>query len=218
MDTMLGRNQLLCAPVTLLIATVSILAWASGSLTAALEINFQQPLAASLLQSFGCHVLHWSGEHIFWDLAMFALLGFMCERSMPRAFYATLLVSALAIPSLVPWWNPGISTYRGLSGLDTACFSLLVTSGWLRSINHKDPFQAVLLGLLLIGLGGKIAFEFYTGQVMFVHRVDFVPLPIAHAVGALVGSFFACSCEMGKWTFTGSAGVDSLKGAVQSQG
>ncbi len=150
-----------------------------------------QPDSIGLLQLAGCHLLHWSGEHLFWDLAMFVVLGAICERWLPRAFTITLLVCTVAIPLAVFWAHPNIDVYRGLSGLDTAIFSLLATALWLRSRPVQDHFQEVVCGLLLVALWSKIILEFQSGQVLFVQQVDFVPLPIAHAVGGLVGSVVA---------------------------
>ncbi len=185
-------HKLLCSlPVTLAITTLALSAFAFESLASSLEIHLAQPHSISLLQLVGCHLLHWTSEHLFWDLAMFIILGIICERWLPRTFALTLATCAVAIPLFVMWVHPEIDVYRGLSGLDTAVFSLLVTTLWLRSMSERDLIQSILLALLLLALWGKIAVEFQTGRVLFVQQVNFEPLPVAHAVGALLGSLFA---------------------------
>lgn len=178
-------------PVTLFVSAAALLAFSFGPLVVLLEIQLHGPGHRGILQILGCHLLHWSEEHLFWDLGMFALLGIICERWIPTSFYATLLGSAVLIPLSVMFSNSTIDNYRGLSGIDTAIYSLLATATVRRCLLEGDRVHSIVFGGLLLLLWCKISFEFYSGQVLFVRGADFVPLPVAHAVGAALGSAIA---------------------------
>lgn len=204
-------HRLCKVPGTLLIACLAVVAFTSEGLAGVLEYHLHQQNPFPPLSLLGCHLLHWSSEHLFWDLSMFVVLGIVCERWLPRAFYSTLLLSSLLIPLAVMWSAPDIDVYRGLSGLDTAIFSLLVSSLGLQAIHGHDRWQAVPPALLLLALWTKIAFEFHSGQVLFVQQVNFTPLPIAHAIGGLVGA--ACAW----WTTIRTATHASLGDPLANQ-
>jgi membrane associated rhomboid family serine protease len=117
---------------------------------------------------------------------MFLALGIMLERSGRGRFVACLLASALAISAGVWFLQPELATYRGLSGLDTALFAMLAVELIGVSRRRRDLLVPVLL---LAGLSGKLAFELTTGATVFVNSGEaFVPVPVAHSIGALVGA------------------------------
>jgi rhomboid family GlyGly-CTERM serine protease len=181
-------------PLTLVVAVAAMAAYLLPALTNLLSIDLANPQAIQLHQLLGCHLLHWSAEHLFWDLAMFCVLGGLCERWWPKQYYITIAVSAVIIPLLIMVFQPNISSYRGLSGIDTAIFSLMATNVCFASLRRSDWSQAVLFGTLLISLVGKVAYEFVTGDLLFVSELNFIPLPLAHLIGGLVGAFAPLSC------------------------
>jgi rhomboid family GlyGly-CTERM serine protease len=133
----------------------------------------------SLIRLLTCHFTHWSYEQLAWDAFAFLILGIACERRDRAAFHATLLASAIAIPIAVLLFAPNVTAYRGLSGIDSALFALLLTHGAKRS-------RMVLL--CAVAFAAKIAFELTTGSAVFVSDMgaDVVSVPIAHLAGALV--------------------------------
>ena len=75
---------------------------------------------------------------------------------------------------------PDIESYRGLSGLDSALFTLLVISNLDRRLSLGVGFLAAFLL--------KTAYEMATGATVFVSSSpDIASVPLAHAVGALMG-------------------------------
>jgi hypothetical protein len=118
---------------------------------------------------------------------MFVVLGTMCERRATTRYAAVLTSAALAIPLICLSAQPTVESYRGLSGLDTALFCLLSTSLLAEHAHSGDRRQAFIFAMLLLALGCKLIFEFYSGSTLFVHQSEFVPLPIAHLVGGLIG-------------------------------
>jgi len=52
----------------------------------------------------------------------------------------------------------------------------------------------MLFGTLLMSLAGKVAYEFVTGDLLFVSDLNFIPLPLAHLIGGIVGVFAPLGC------------------------
>ncbi len=181
-------------PLTAVVAVVTMAAYLMPALTSLLSIDLVNPQRLQLFQLLGCHLLHWSAEHLFWDLAMFCILGGWCERWWPKQYYITVAISALMIPLLIMVFQPNISSYRGLSGIDTAIFSLMATNVCFASLRRSDWSQAMLFGTLLMSLAGKVAYEFVTGDLLFVSDLNFIPLPLAHLIGGIVGVFAPLGC------------------------
>lgn len=133
----------------------------------------------SLFEIVTCHFLHWSVQHFVWDAIAFIALGLACVRRDRAATLMTLASAILVIPLAVTAFAPEVAVYRGLSGLDSALFALLIVQLRAR--------LAVLFGVAFIG---KIAFELTTGAAFFATNMGegVVAVPVAHIAGALVGA------------------------------
>ena len=136
-----------------------------------------------------CHLAHCNWEHLFWDAAMFVLLGTICERRDRVAWLACCAVSSLTIAWAILTFQPGIELYRGLSGIDTGLFVLLAIGVAAGRWAVRDWKSLAVIGGLLIGLVAKTAYEAVTGATLFVDSstAGFVAVPLAHLVGALTG-------------------------------
>ncbi len=181
-------KQMLDLPVTCYLAAAAVACfWLPG---VADSWQFDRSLVAGgqWWRVLSGHLAHWNGEHLFWDLATFTALGLGCERIARGRYFACLLLSAVAIPASIVWLQPQISVYRGLSGIDTAIFSLLAAV-LLRQMIAERQWQWVAgIAALLAGLMAKTGFELVTGSTLFVDSATaFVPLPLAHIIGAAVG-------------------------------
>ena len=122
-----------------------------------------------------CHFTHFTHEQLAWDALALLGLGIVSERRSRAAFHATLFASMIVIPLAVLAFDPRIDTYRGLSGIDSALFALLVVS--TRSWLFGAAFAA------------KIAFEAATGGAVFAG--DITVVPVAHVAGTVVGAMVA---------------------------
>jgi rhomboid family GlyGly-CTERM serine protease len=162
-----------------------------------------------LARLFTCHLTHWSWEHLLWDAAVFALVGSWCERIDRRAFAIFLATAAVAIPIIVLAAIPELDSYAGLSGIDVGAVILAVTISLFRrespvprssmrgrargQVSRKPgvtppPRQAVALGLMGLAVVAKVVYELLAGRtVMFDADAGFVPVPLAHLVGVVVG-------------------------------
>jgi rhomboid family GlyGly-CTERM serine protease len=156
-----------------LLALAIVATFVNGS---ALEL---QRGSFSLIRLLTCHFTHWSYEQLAWDAFAFLLLGIACERRNRAAFHATLLASAIVIPVAVLLFAPNVTAYRGLSGIDSALFALLLT------LERK---RGPMVTLCAVAFAAKIAFELTTGSAVFVSDMgaEVVAVPIAHLAGALV--------------------------------
>ena len=131
------------------------------------------------------HLVHASPAHLGWDLLAFVVLAHGCEQR-DQARTATTLIAAASVVSIgVLLFDPLLATYRGLSGLDTALFALLVTLHWRRigGSGLSRPALAVACALLI----AKLTFELTTGASAFVAGTGFVTVPLAHVLGACCG-------------------------------
>jgi rhomboid family GlyGly-CTERM serine protease len=143
-----------------------------------------------------CHFTHWSYEQLAWDALAFSFLGLACARRNRDAFHATLLASLVLVPLAVLAFTPSLSAYRGLSGLASAMFALLVTLEWTAQKSERPaaaaPWRWAIL-LCAAGFAAKLVFEAATGGTVFVDSMgaNVVSVPVAHLAGALTG--FLCA-------------------------
>jgi rhomboid family GlyGly-CTERM serine protease len=131
-----------------------------------------------------CHFTHWTYEQLAWDALAFAGLGYACARNSLRAFHATLLASVFLIPFAVLAFAPEIVAYRGLSGVGSALFALLLVQ------SRKSPLAIACA----IAFAAKIAFEAVTGGAVFAADMGsgVVSVPVAHIAGAIIGATIGC--------------------------
>lgn len=136
-----------------------------------------------------CHFTHWTHEQLAWDGLVFAALGVACARRNRQSFHATLLAGMICVPLGVMAFAPAISTYRGLSGIDSALFALLLVTEMCRRPVGNSFWKSAPLYVCAAAFFGKIAFETITGAAVFVQDMGpgVVPVPVAHMIGALIG-------------------------------
>jgi rhomboid family GlyGly-CTERM serine protease len=134
------------------------------------------------------HLTHWSASHLFWDILVFLVLAGSIEWFSRRQLLTCFTAGSLIISLLVLTLLPEMVYYRGLSGIDSGLFMLLLVLLYCRyttghSLLYKTPY--ILLGLLFVG---KSVFELLTAQALFVESAGlFIPVPLAHLGGAFVG-------------------------------
>jgi rhomboid family GlyGly-CTERM serine protease len=143
---------------------------------------------------FTGHFTHWNGSHLLWDAVAFVTLGIFCCRFSRRRFWCTLLASAIAIPVAIILWLPEMTSYRGLSGIDSALFGLALVE--FAKLAQREGRRGLLLlaGLVGGGFALKVVFEFVSGGAFFVSagEIEFVNVPLAHLVGFGCGVMGAC--------------------------
>lgn len=135
------------------------------------------------------HLAHWTADHLFWDALVFLALGSYWERQDRRLYWIVLGVGLPAISVGLGLCCPEISTYRGLSGIDTGLFVWLLLTRLQRELRARQRASALLWTVLLAGLLGKLAYEAATGSCLFVETspTTFRPLVESHLLGAAIG-------------------------------
>jgi rhomboid family GlyGly-CTERM serine protease len=174
----------------LAILGMAVVASATPLAAEAWEYNRESILHGEWSRLLTGHLTHWNFDHLFWDAATFLLLGIACVwRSLGRTV-TTLLGAAVAISASLLLFQPEMATYRGLSGLDSALFTLLAAMIWRES--RRDGRWK--LGAVAIAAGAgflaKAAYESATGTTLFVDSsaAGFIPLASAHLIGGAVGA------------------------------
>jgi rhomboid family GlyGly-CTERM serine protease len=136
-----------------------------------------------------CHFAHFSADHLLWDVLVFLALGSLCEWIDRRRMMLTIAASAVLIPLAALSWTPGIAVYRGLSGMDSSLFGLLVGMMLRQHLQQRWTLGIVLTCGLLVAFAMKTALELAFGVAVFADSTGagFVPVPAAHAAGLLIG-------------------------------
>jgi rhomboid family GlyGly-CTERM serine protease len=185
--------------VTVCIAALAALAAMSDMVQQWLEFDRAAIGHWQLWRIVTGHMVHWNTDHFVWDALMFGVLGCICEQSDRRRFVGCLLGSAAAISAAIIWLLPGTNLYRGLSGVDSALFILACVEWMCDAWQKRDfAFLAVVV-LAVLGFMAKLVYEVCTGATLFVDSTGagFVPLPLVHGVGAIVGAAAALTPFLG---------------------
>ncbi|KKK78569.1 hypothetical protein LCGC14_2842260 [marine sediment metagenome] len=174
--------------VSLALVAAACLVMAFPSLADWLQYDRRAVVEGQLWRIATCHLTHWSLDHLFWDAIALGFLGFVIEQDKRRRLLTCIGLSAVLIPLAVCAWLPELSTYRGLSGIDSAVFMLLATALLRDSWEQQDWGWTLVCTALIVGFAVKTGFEF-AGTTLFVDATaaEMLPVPLAHVIGAGVG-------------------------------
>ena len=168
--------------ITLLLAVLTLAATAAP---ASIEYDRALILAAQCWRILTCHFAHFPGEHFGWCLAALLILGIGCELLERRGFIMTLLLSMVAIPLALLVLAPNLPRYRGLSGVESALFVLLLAQILWERFDERHWIGFAAAAALGIAFIAKILIEIRFGATVFVSGAmsGFEPVPLAHLVG-----------------------------------
>lgn len=174
--------------ITALLALPAIVLAFSPALAAALQYERSAVATGEVWRLVTGHWVHWSTDHLLWDLLAFAGLGAFCELRSRWRFLACLALAAPVIGLGVHLFQPHLATYRGLSGLDSALYVLAAGSILAEAWRLRQPWLLAAAGLALILFGAKTLFELASGGAVFMRAegLDVVVVPLAHLLGAAV--------------------------------
>ena len=179
------------APLVLTLSTLALLLQTSPELQTALELQFARLAVGSLWRLACCHLLHWSWDHCLWDVLVFLSAGLLCETRWPQAFRRVVAWSAGLIPFSVLISAPDLLCYRGLSGVDSALFALAAAMILGEELQAGRRSGTAIATIAVLSQFLKIAAEVFVGHTLFVGDHSFVPVPLSHFTGALIGSAVA---------------------------
>jgi rhomboid family GlyGly-CTERM serine protease len=179
-----------CIPcASLLLSAAAGLVFVLPALAAQLQFDRTAIASGEIWRLFSGHWTHYSFDHFFWDVSAFGLLGLACERKSRARFLVCVGASAFAISSAVWFLLPGMTAYRGLSGVDSALFVLLAMELCSEGVSSHKPKEIVIAAVCLAGFLLKISFELVTETSVFVENLGSgtVGVPLAHVAGAAIG-------------------------------
>jgi rhomboid family GlyGly-CTERM serine protease len=130
------------------------------------------------------HWVHFSASHLFYDVAVLGVTGWLIGSLGYGCFPALCLLSAVSIGLVLLVFVPGMANYGGLSGIAMASTVYLA----LRALHEPRPWGGAASAVLLVCIG-KMVIELLTGHytVMNVDPELVVPVPASHLVGAASG-------------------------------
>ncbi|MHC4768326.1 MAG: rhombosortase [Planctomycetota bacterium] len=187
------RIRLPSCSLTAVLLLVIGAVFCSPAATALLEFDRSAVAAGQWWRLVTSNLTHWNVENLFWNVVVFAVLGCLCE-GRGRARYAVCIsASALAIGISVFFFEPHLSTCRGISGVDSALFALLAVTLLREHWSDGNWRWVAAVGVLVVGFAIKTIVELMTGRAVFVDSAaaGFTPMPLAHALGAAVGGLAA---------------------------
>ncbi|MDP8247309.1 MAG: rhombosortase [Candidatus Tritonobacter lacicola] len=145
--------------------------------------------AGELWRIVTCHFVHVNFSHLIWDLAALLALGLMFEVKLGKSFAISLIGATVLIPVSIFFFQPDLIYYCGLSGLDTAAYTLCACYILKTALEEKRPLTFTLMCTAFGALAFKIIYEFHTGLTLFAdpRGTALVPVPLAHIVGGAIG-------------------------------
>lgn len=173
---------------TLAIAVAAGLAFAWPAVSRGLIYVRTDILAGQLWRLWTGHLVHFSANHLLWDLAVFVPAGVWLEWITPPGTRWFYLLAPPTISLLLFFSDPALSHYAGLSGLATGLLVLLALVQLRRDANEPAWFW---LGVLLL-VAVKIVVESVTHAplvVQFDSTVRTVPLAHIGGVGCALAAF-----------------------------
>jgi rhomboid family GlyGly-CTERM serine protease len=175
--------------LTLTLSAVTVIIHCVPALGNLLQFDRAAVAHGQVWRFFTAHLTHFGEDHLRWDVIAFVILGALAELISRRAFLLTLGVSALIISAGVGLAQPQFTTYRGLSGIDSALFSFVIADVLAAGWRERHRFSLVTGVVALGGFLAKCVFEILTGHTVFVETGNaFAPVPLAHLLGGAVGA------------------------------
>lgn len=177
----------------------------------ALQFDRSAIAAGQIWRLVTCNLVHYSAAHFWLDLLPWAAIGLLFGRPIGWRWPVATVAAAGAIGLGIWWLMPGMSIYRGFSGIDNTAMALAIWAAWrsaepARSARLIGVLPRVLVALVAVAWLAKITLEAVTGLPAFAQAGlgDMgLPTPQAHWIGALVG-LLACVSNM-RWARTGES-------------
>ncbi|MCC9654513.1 rhombosortase [Rhodopirellula halodulae] len=179
------------SPLTMILATIAIAAFAVPDFASFLQLDYVACRSGQWWRLMTGHLAHFGLGHLFWDLLMFVVLGAACERRHSKLFPIAVAAMALVISGTLLICRQDVTSYRGLSGIDTGLFAWFVLDQIRLAFSNRDRSSATIWSIGGCLLVGKLCYELFTGEILFVDANGFTPLVESHVCGAVVGATFA---------------------------
>ena len=157
-----------------------------------LEYNRELIFHGELWRLWTGHFIHWTAEHLFWDLMAFVILGYLLWKESRAVYYWILLGTPTLISLVMILVENELTLYRGISGVDSALFFALA----LLYVTTKDLGLRYLGSAMFVCGGSKLLYEIFLSKALFVSSESFTVIHSAHWSGALLGLLCVLLCSM----------------------
>lgn len=143
-------------------------------------------LNGELWRLFSSHWVHFTDNHLIYNLFAFITAGWIIEKNSCYQFLLLYISMAFFICIVLLIFSPGMTYYGGLSGI--AC-GLIYYCALLK--NREQNWRAVCR-FVIICIPIKIAIELYsnTSVLPYFGHQPFVIMPVSHIVGVVVAVIF----------------------------
>lgn len=161
---------------------LSVTAYAVPELSAFLIYDREAILAGEVWRLLSAHLVHFSTEHLVYDLLAFGIAGWIIESRGYRFFELLCFLMALFISIALFIAEPQMSYYGGLSGV--ACGAIVYFA--LFGLRESTSWHVVCMMILLF-MSARLVIEACTGNFLFVSsNTLFMPMALSHIAGSLV--------------------------------
>jgi rhomboid family GlyGly-CTERM serine protease len=132
-------------------------------------------------------LVHWTPRMALADLAVLLVFGCWLERRSRGILAGAVTLALVSIGAGLHLWLTALDSYRGSSGLATACFA--ATAIFLACDPGREPRWRWIGLLALALLGAKIAWESWTGEALAAGTLPpgVRVVPRVHLLGAAAG-------------------------------
>ena len=168
--------------------SASGLAWVLSNASSALQARSALTPSAlahgELWRLWTGHLVHFGGAHLRGDLLAFLVWAALLERESRAALGRVLLLGAPLLSLSVLLAYPGLTQYRGLSGLDCSLVVALIFRRGLANQRRRS------LGVVCLAcFAAKCGYELVTGHAILAPDLGagVKLLPLAHLFGAAFG-------------------------------
>ena len=151
---------------------------------------------------FTGQLVHWTPRMALVDLSVVLAFGCWLERRSRGVAAGAILLALFSIGAGIHFWLTKLDTYRGSSGLATACFAATAAFLVCDSTLERQWRWSGLAALTL--LAAKIAWEIGSGAALAAGALPpgIQVVPQVHLIGALAG---LASAGAGAWLRTRAA-------------
>ena len=176
--------------LTLIVALIASAGITIPSAGPALEYHRDLLAPGQLWRIATCHFAHFTAEHFGWCMLATILLGGVCEMLNRRLFVVASVCSILLIPIALFEFESDVHTYRGLSGVASTLFVLLLFEVLRRRLRERAWVPCAAAAALGVSFVAKILLEMSFGVTVFVGNANraFDPVPVAHLCGVVVAA------------------------------
>ena len=169
--------------MTLTLAAAALIVALAPALQRLLILDRDRVASGEVWRLASGNLVHFSASHLFYDLLVVVVVGWMLERR-GRPMLPVLALSSVAVGMAVFLFAPEIQRYGGLSGVACALVVLQALDGM-----KTNGLQRMTGIAILVLLAAKLAYEASSGAFLFVGDGGGTirGVPVAHVAGAVAG-------------------------------